>query len=68
METKNRKISFYNDGLIGSIFSRSKRSKQKFTISPIDLIKDQGKEGTLHRKNMIQLIIIYEQNYMHGLC
>ena len=36
METKKSKISFYNDGLIGSISSHSKKSKQKFTIWSID--------------------------------
>ena len=52
METKKKsKISFYNDGLIGS--------KQKFTAWSIDLTKDQGKEGTLHRKNMINLMTWY---------
>ena len=50
METKKSKISFYNDGLIGSISSHCKRSKQELTIWSVDFTKDQGKKRTLRRK------------------
>ena len=66
---KKSKISSYNDGLIGSISSHSKRSKQKFTIWSIDFTKDQGKERTLHRKNLIHLVTCHmNQNCIHGSC
>ena len=59
METKKSKISFYNDGLIGSNSSHSKRSKQKFTIWSINFSKDEGKEGALHKRNTINLMTCY---------
>ena len=59
MEKKKSKISFYNDGLIGSISSHSKRSEHKFIIWSIDFTKVQGKERTLHRKKMIHLMTCY---------
>ena len=40
METKKKgKLSFYNDGLIESVSSHSRRTKQKFTIWSIDFTK-----------------------------
>ena len=35
------------------------RCKQRFTIWSINVTKDQGKEGSLHRKNMIHLMTCY---------
>ena len=54
---KKRKISFYNDGLIRSITSHFKRSKQKFTNHYLDNGLHQGPR---QRRN------VTEQNDFEG--
>ena len=50
------------------ISSHTKRYKQKFTIWSIDFTKNQGKEGTLHRKDMIHLMTCYMNRTVYMNC